>query len=257
MKLLYANFLGDVTEHKHAEAYWAQIVSRLAEKHGQSIAWTPWADKFYLNGTPMERDGSPIFEAKCTPVKRFVNITQLPPRMADGSDQFDIGFYLDERMVLKEHNNLEGEAWGQLAISCILSEETSSVVEDLIEQWLNPEISVAAMEKILDEKERELATSYPVRQVTPEGQTPEKLQAYDELALFLERWHPNGGFAAGTLLLGILEEGQGVTEVASYLDDMEKTILKTPCQTQRNYQLAEKIMDWWKARCAILAPAKI
>jgi hypothetical protein len=127
-KLLYPSFLSDPNEYQQAEAYWQKMWALVLRRAGQTEEWqSPWLTNRYADGTPCP-DGNPIFTAVHQGRRLGVRVIQESEGKPD-----DIGLDWWVDFVGEES---EPDAIRELVIACVLSEQTESVVSQLLYEWV-------------------------------------------------------------------------------------------------------------------------
>jgi len=139
---LYPDFLKDPAQYQLAERYWRDMVEDIATDHRQRGEWQPFLVRFFRNGTPMPRDGNPIYDARSERLLRALQIIQWPP---DSRDHAAISAWLDSF----DHSADGGTGpTDELFINLVLSKESAVRARELIERWMSPETSFEEMEMV-------------------------------------------------------------------------------------------------------------
>jgi hypothetical protein len=126
---LFENFLDDFGQYGSCEQYWHELVTRIADESGQHGQWKRWIPLHYPNGTPMERDGNPMFDGRSQQLDRAFRIMQH----RSTSDEIELAAWItsneEEFAELPRH---------ELVINMSLSEESAQIAEELLRKWMAP-----------------------------------------------------------------------------------------------------------------------
>lgn len=133
-QILFPNFLKDKEVYLLARAFWQEQFDQFAQKHG--LEYVP-----YLNDTPLEFDGNPIFNAWGPAINRGVRIIQVEPE----SEEVVFSAWLDT--VETEEGKL---AIDELVIDLVLSEETNEAAFRLILNWLEKRVEKEEIERLIE-----------------------------------------------------------------------------------------------------------
>ena len=134
-KLLFQNFLENSEEYEAAEHFWKDVFAETIRSAGQAGAWAPWRPRHYANGTPLERDGNPIFDARSVRLGRAVQVIQWP---AEGG-HVGISGWVTQLTVSDDTDNAENVL--ELTINLSLSEESAAIARALLSSWVDPQIT--------------------------------------------------------------------------------------------------------------------
>ena len=122
---LFPNFLRNDEEYEESVRYWVNLWNRVDEFNRTSLGWSfPWVG----TGSPLIKDGNPIFSAISPGLRRGVRIIQAEPI----DSELDIQVWLDTfGGDLNDPTSIQ-----ELVIACVLSEEAARIAFDLISQWI-------------------------------------------------------------------------------------------------------------------------
>ena len=137
---LHEHFLEDPDEYRASENYWANLARNIA-RDLQVEEWRPWIPRSYADGTPFERDGNPIFDARSEKLGRAYKIIQHAPT----SSEVEIAAWL--KHYPEEYVDLPRD---ELVINLGLSEESAAKAEELLRKWMVPQTTVQEMQELLD-----------------------------------------------------------------------------------------------------------
>jgi hypothetical protein len=137
VKKLLEDFLDSPESYKRAEDLWEKSIDGLAASLHQKGQWKRWIPRHFANGTPMELDGNPIYDARNDGLMRAFRIIQHAPM----SDDLEIVGWIsaceEEYAELPRH---------ELVINMSLSEESLSEALEILRMWMSPETTVGFME---------------------------------------------------------------------------------------------------------------
>jgi hypothetical protein len=143
---LYSDFLESEESYRQSEHFWRSLVDEVAAQKGQYAEWRPWQAKTFLNGTPVPRDGNPIFNARSNQLARAVRIIQNPPE----SDTLEVAAWIDTF----DFSEARGPGFTEeLIVNLALSEESAAIVRVLLEKWMDRSVSRERMEDIIADLE--------------------------------------------------------------------------------------------------------
>jgi hypothetical protein len=108
MPRLLSDFLENPDSYEAAVAFWDRLVTDVERALGQDDEWGPWIPKHYGDGTPMEKDGNPIFDGYSQALGRAFRIIQHPPRF----DSLEIAAYIKTYDLEGETTALAGQRVG-------------------------------------------------------------------------------------------------------------------------------------------------
>lgn len=141
---LYPDFLTSDHAYRASQRYWHKLVTELAESHEQRNEWIPWDPKVFLDGTPMPRDGNPIFDARSARRKRAIRILQSPPE----SSAVEIAGWID----VFDFSEAGGPGLTEeLVLNLSLSTESAAIARRLIDVWMDESVSRERMEDVIGE----------------------------------------------------------------------------------------------------------
>lgn len=129
---LFQNFLESSEEYEAAEQFWNSMFEETIQSAGQAGTWRSWRPRHYVNGTPFERDGNPIFDACSTQLGRAVQVVQWPPER----DAVEIAAWLSELSAPDENDT--DDTVIELTINLTLSEESAGIARTLLSSWVDP-----------------------------------------------------------------------------------------------------------------------
>lgn len=137
---MFQGFLNDPETYRQCELYWEKTVAEIAGSFGEADEWNPWQPRYSPNGTPMEKDGNPIFDAWNRRRNRAVRIIQ-----AEATDELvRIAAWLSS-----PHDSPYIPA-EELVIFPILCPQTAELSKSLLETWISPNTTVADMESYIE-----------------------------------------------------------------------------------------------------------
>jgi hypothetical protein len=139
-RTLFGNFLSQGNEYRACEDYWRELVERVATSLGQPNEWRPWIDRYRPDGSPVERDGNPIYDVRSIEKNRAVRIIQ---HACSGSD-VEIAAWV--KTYEPEFVDLPGE---ELVINLCLSEESAELAAQLLNKWMDPTTPLESMQEFM------------------------------------------------------------------------------------------------------------
>lgn len=144
---LYEHFLEDPAEYALCESFWRDMVSRTAGSLGQSGEWRPWIPHHFADGSPMEADGNPIFDARNDNLGRAIRIIQ----------QRHVSSDVEFAGWLKEYDPeyTDDLPRSELVLNLGLSEESARLAEAVMRFWMLPQTSVAEMSAFVEQVTRD------------------------------------------------------------------------------------------------------
>ena len=134
-QVLYATFLENRRVYRLAKARWQHLFEQLLS--AKQYTFRP-----FLNEKRM--DGNPMFTAYVPAVDRALRIIQVDP--SEAVAEVDIKAWLDQAVMPEREDRVE-----ELVIDLVLTNEAEQISQLLIEAWLLQELSLADMEKKIDE----------------------------------------------------------------------------------------------------------
>ncbi len=141
---LFKNFLSNIEEYKASENLWCNLCEKILVKtHGQQHGWKKWLNVHFADGTPF-LNGSPIYSLISPDNKKGICINQDAP----SEETTYIGAWMDNFGPIDD----EGSFVEELVIACELSEESVQFANELIEVWVNEDISYDEMEILMKNK---------------------------------------------------------------------------------------------------------
>lgn len=145
-KPLFKHFLDDAGEYEASVQYWSRLAEAAADSVGQTGEWERWISPYYADGkTPIDRDLTPIFDARSRRLNRAFRIEQHRPPPLGGESS--VNAWVETR----------GDEWdpdvpcSELFVSVVLSQETGAMVRDLLRLWMMPSTTVADMRTYIEE----------------------------------------------------------------------------------------------------------
>lgn len=133
-QVLYPTFLRDKEIYLQSRAFWQRLFDQLAQEHG--LEFVP-----YLNDTPLEYDGNPIFNAWVPALGRGVRIIQVEPE----AEAEEIRAWLDSLEIEVGQPPVE-----ELVIDLVLSEATQAEAVRMIVLWIVEGLDTETMGKVID-----------------------------------------------------------------------------------------------------------
>ena len=122
---LFPNFLRNDEEYEESVRYWVNLWNRVDEFNRTNFGWSyPWVG----TGSPLIKDGNPIFSVISPGLRRGVRIIQAEPIDSD----LDIQVWLDTF----GGDVTDPTSIHELVIACVLSEEAARIAFDLISEWI-------------------------------------------------------------------------------------------------------------------------
>jgi len=136
MKRLYKDFADSADVFYRAKEYWHELFTTCAVEAGESNSWADWFSphEFELNFAP--DSAIRIFSAINRNESRGLSVSMLNTE----SNKETIGAYTD---IFGE--STDSPVW-YLTISCILTDKTSLISENLLKAWINPDITQELMD---------------------------------------------------------------------------------------------------------------
>lgn len=128
---LFESFLEDPEQYRAAEQYWAALVADVAGSMNQANEWHRWIPQENPDGTPMERDGNPIFDGRSDRLDRAFRIMQHRPV----SDDVEIAGWVKSY----EPEYVDPLPRDELFINLSLSQESADLVRLLLQKWMRAE----------------------------------------------------------------------------------------------------------------------
>jgi len=141
MHLLFEHFLTDLNEYLACERYWQSLIQRVSAESQQANEWVPWISRNRPDGTPVERDGNPIYDAYSKRLNRAIRILQHE-RSAQG---VEIAAWI--KTYGAEFAELPGS---ELFINLCLSQESAVAAEKLMSAWMRPDVSNLEMKEVIE-----------------------------------------------------------------------------------------------------------
>jgi hypothetical protein len=137
---LFPTFLSNIEEYRASEHFWQDLCENILIKKEQKKQWKPWLNVHYVDGTPF-LNGNPIYSLISPDGKKGICIIQEEP----SRKKIRITAWMDRFGDIEEGDKFVEE----LVIACELSEESSKIANELIEIWVETNISYSEMEIII------------------------------------------------------------------------------------------------------------
>ena len=134
-QVLYSTFLEDRRVYGLAKARWQRLFEQLL--YAKQYTFCP-----FLNEKRM--DGNPMFTAYVPAVDRAVRIIQVDP--SEAVAEVDIRAWLDQAVMPEREDQVM-----ELVIDLVMTKEAEQISQFLIDAWLVQQLSLADMEKKIDE----------------------------------------------------------------------------------------------------------
>jgi hypothetical protein len=126
-RVLFPNFLSDVSEYEQAERLWHDNWRELVRTAGEERRWRePYISTHFADGTPC-RDGNPIFSAFREDAGIGVRVIQFDPAEEPASG---MSFWVDTT------DSDAQDRIRELVITCVLTTENLPDARDLMYQWI-------------------------------------------------------------------------------------------------------------------------
>jgi hypothetical protein len=139
----FSRFRENENEYRAAERFWSDLFEEVANRHGQSSDWVPWQPTVLVDGTPLPRDGNPIFEARSEELGRAVRVIQQAPQ----APSLEIAAWVDTF----DFSDADGPGFTEeLVINLSLSDASARVSRYLIDQWMDRSVSRERMEDLVE-----------------------------------------------------------------------------------------------------------
>lgn len=135
-KFLYANFLDNKRTYNLAQGSWKRLLNSILKQHGYTF-------QSYINqkqNGKKEYDGNPIFSAYVPEIKRAIRVIQVSPE----EEGDDLSAWIDD-IDLSE--KLAAGQTKELVLDLKLSKQTKNDARELIQQWVNQQLSAATLNR--------------------------------------------------------------------------------------------------------------
>jgi len=120
---MFENFLDSAEAYEVCEQYWERLVRELEESLNQTNEWKRWLLRHYPDGTPVEMDGNPIYDARSRKINRAFRVLQHRPV----SENLEIVAWL------KTYDDESPEfPSAEMVINLSLSEESEHMARELL-----------------------------------------------------------------------------------------------------------------------------
>jgi hypothetical protein len=140
---LFEDFLDSAETYKACERYWELLARDVEESLNQAGEWKRWLVRQYPDGTLVEMDGNPIYDARSRKINRAFRVIQHRPV----SDDLEIAAWLESNS--KEYPEVPSE---ELVFNLSLSEESGQIARKLLAMWMMPNTTAEAMGRFIDER---------------------------------------------------------------------------------------------------------
>jgi hypothetical protein len=122
---LFPNFLAEDEQYRQSEEYWKNLWEKIDLMDRVFYQWTvPWLG----TGSPLLKDGNPIFDAFSRVQRRAIRVVQLEPV----GKTIDIQAYLDSYGGDFD----DPESIIELVVACTLSIEAAAIALDIMRPWV-------------------------------------------------------------------------------------------------------------------------
>ena len=139
---ILTRFLESRESYDEARAFWGNLLDEVARQVGAPREWEAWESERFLDGSPLPRDGNPIFSARCAELGRAVRIIQSPPE----SNSMEIAAWVDSFDFSADGGPPFTE---ELVINLAASQEAIDMVRGVLESWMDRSISRERMADIV------------------------------------------------------------------------------------------------------------
>lgn len=143
MRWLFASFLESEEEYRRCEAWWRELVERIARECGCGDDWKSWIPRASPDGTPVERDGNPIWDGRSVRSDRAFRVMQVAP-----SDEGGPYYYTAWVKTREPGYAVPAE---ELFLSLALSDESAVWAETLLRKWMQPGTTVPEIQRLIDD----------------------------------------------------------------------------------------------------------
>ena len=143
VRQLFPDFLENPESYRASEFVWAKAALELAALMHQEEQWQRWIPRHFANGTPLEPDGNPIYDARNDLLKRAFRIIQHRPV---SQDLELVGWISNSEAEYDQLPNSE------LILNLSLSEESLAAAREILEKWMSPETTPESMRSYLAER---------------------------------------------------------------------------------------------------------
>lgn|SRR5690606_32115395 len=143
VRRLFPDFLENPESYKASELVWTRAAREVAASMHQEQEWQRWIPRHFANGTPMEPDGNPIYDARNDRLKRAFRILQHPPFSQD----LELVGWISSAEA--EYDQLPNS---ELVLNLSLSEESLAAAREILGKWMAPETTPESMRSYLAEK---------------------------------------------------------------------------------------------------------
>lgn len=145
MTYLFPDFLRDQREFGSAVLYWQRLCETILSNADQRGAWKIWFNE-YPNRQLV--DIFPIYSLLNQEGTKGLVVNQRDPKV---HAKAGIELWMEDTEEFLENGELvEGVPLYFMVFNCNLTDQTSKVFEDLFSIWIQPEVTKADMEKVLD-----------------------------------------------------------------------------------------------------------
>jgi hypothetical protein len=142
VKKLFVDFLDNVVSYRSCESIWEKMFEDLATSMNQGSEWRRWIPRSFANGTPMELDGNPIFDARSDRLGKAFRIMQHEPTGEAMELAAWIKSYEAEFTVLPR---------SELFLNLSLSDESLEAATKMLKKWMSPDTTLEEMQTYIAE----------------------------------------------------------------------------------------------------------
>lgn len=140
-RILYENFLSDSDEYSACEEYWQQLIAGIASALDQNSEWERWIPRDRPDGSPVDRDGNPIYDSRSVRQGKGIRIIQ---HICSGP-QVELAAWI--KSYEEEFVELPSK---ELVINLCLSEESANLAEALLSTWMSQDTDVESMRNCIN-----------------------------------------------------------------------------------------------------------
>jgi hypothetical protein len=135
-------------------AFWLPLLAEVSRHHRGPNDWAEWGTNTFADGTPIPNDPHTNFHLRSASLKRAVHFIVWPSdaERAGGSVK-SVGAWLSTYGVAPEERGAY-PVTDELALNLEANTETLAVARELLMLWLDPHVSVAAVERAIADHPR-------------------------------------------------------------------------------------------------------
>jgi hypothetical protein len=137
---LFPDFIENPESYRASELMWERTVEDLAASMNQERQWKKWIPRNFADGSLIEQDGNPIYDARNDSLNRAVRIIQHPPV---GDDVEIVGWVSD---FDAEYDRFPKH---ELVLNLSLSEESLAVAREILRRWMSPDTTSESMKDLM------------------------------------------------------------------------------------------------------------